>query len=79
MPDAFHTPDEARDEAIVVLHSAEKLLTKIEADFAKYWRTECLVLVLVSCSLMFGGTLVLEYSLKQQAKINQERNVAWIK
>ncbi|MCL6653529.1 hypothetical protein A6R70_14650 [Agrobacterium rubi] len=75
--DAFPTPEEARDEITVLLHIAEKRLNKIDRGLKKAWRVECLTLVLVTTSIMFGGTLVLENSLKQQAKINQENVIAW--
>ncbi|UHS60575.1 hypothetical protein HRR99_03080 [Agrobacterium vaccinii] len=75
--DAFPTPEEARDEVTVLLHIAEKRLKRIDQAFAKAWRIECLTVVLVASSLLFGGTLVLENSLKQQAKINQENVIAW--
>ncbi|NTE87246.1 hypothetical protein [Agrobacterium rubi] len=77
--DAFPTPEEARDEINVLLHIAEKRLNKIDRALKKAWQTECLVTVLVASSLLFGGTLVLENSLKQQAKINQENVIAWAK
>lgn len=78
MKDAFHTPEaeELHDEIIVDVHSLNKRLEKIDADFRKSDRIELVTLVLMCCSLMFGGCLALEHTLSIQAKDRQE-NVAW--
>lgn len=76
--DAFHTPEaeELHDEIIVDLHSLNKRLEKIDADFRKSDRIELVTLVLMCCALMFGGCLAMEHTLSIQAKDRQE-NVAW--
>lgn len=76
--DAFPTPeaDSLHDEIKVDLHSLNKRQQSIDAKLKKADRTELLVLVLMSCSLMFGGCLALEHTLSIQA-MEQQEVLAW--
>ncbi|AQS61745.1 hypothetical protein AGRHK599_LOCUS1252 [Rhizobium rhizogenes] len=72
MPSAFsNTP-----EADALIERIEAIDKRYQAAQRKMRSIEQLTLVLVSCSLMFGGCLALESVLKERAVINQEVS-AW--
>lgn len=76
--DAFPTPeaDSLHDEIKVDLHSLNKRQQSIDTKLRKAERTELLVMVLMSCSLMFSGCLALEHTLSIQA-MEQQEQIAW--
>ncbi|WP_425902470.1 hypothetical protein [Agrobacterium radiobacter] len=72
--DAFSTTN--TQEADALLERIEAIDKRVAAEQRKMRFIEQLTLVLMSCSLMFGGCLALERVLKEQAVINQEV-IAW--
>ena len=77
--DALTTPEaELHDEIVVDLHSLNERQKRIAAKLRKAERVELVTLLLMCCTLMFGGCLALEHTLSIQAKAEQE-SLAWVK
>lgn len=74
MPSAFSITN--TQEADALLEQIKEIDKRYQAAQRKMRSIEQLTLILMSCSLMFGGCLALERVLKERAVINQEV-IAW--
>ncbi|MQB37642.1 hypothetical protein DXT97_12650 [Agrobacterium tumefaciens] len=74
--DAFSTTN--TPEADAFRARIEAIDKRYQAEQRKMRTIEQITLVLMSCSLMFGGCLALERVLEERAVINQEI-IAWKK